>query len=201
MISAVRLVWTAVTLATIGLQEAPVVASDAAKVLESLEAETPNWLPNLDRCPADVMPARETELQYSKEPCASALEQCLVNCRAGDAGDCYASAQILIEVRRNAVAEALFLRACALGIVSGCTNRAAGMDSAGDGSCAIRTFDIACSRNDPWACTMIGFHLVRGIGIAKDPVRAKEALAKSCRYGEADQACGYARRLMSEIGE
>jgi TPR repeat protein len=198
---AARLMLTALALATVGFQSSPAVAADAAKVLESLEAEKPNWLPDLDRCPGDVMPARETESQYSKERCATALERCLDNCRAGDAGDCYASAQILIKVRQNAVAESIFLRACSLGIVSGGTNRAAGMDAGDGGSCAIRTFDMACGRNDPWACTMIGFHLARGIGTAKDPVRARQALAKSCRYGETDQACSYARRVLTEIGE
>src|SRR5262249_32146117 len=101
----------------------------------------------------------------------------------------------------NPVSEALFLKACTLGVVSGCTNRAANMHRPIGDACAVRTFQSACDRNDPWACTMIGFHLIRGIGIAKDRERARQALAKSCRYGEDDPACEYAKRLLKEIGE
>jgi hypothetical protein len=106
---------------------------------------------------------------------------------------------MLQKIRDNPVSEALFLRACTLGIVSGCTNRAAGMDR--PDACAIRTFQVGCDRDDPWACTMIGFHLIRGIGIAQDRERARQALAKSCRFGEDDPACEYAKRLLNEIGD
>jgi hypothetical protein len=60
---------------------------------------------------------------------------------------------------------------------------------------------MACDRDDAWACTMIGFHLVRGIGIAKDRERARRALVKSRRFGETDEACGFARQLMKETGD
>jgi hypothetical protein len=192
----------ALVLASIDFQR-PAAASDAVKsVLERMEAVLPEWLPELGKCPADVMPAREIKPNYFKERCATTLEQCLGNCRAGDANECYAAALVLQEVRNGPVSEALFLRACALGIVSGCTNRAAGLDNSGPGDpCSIRTFERACDRNDPWACTMIGFHLVRGIGVAKDSQRAKQVLAKSCQIRETDPACGYAQGLLREIGE
>jgi len=198
---AIRIVSIALVLATIGLQQGPVAAADAAKVLESLEAAKPDWLPDLAKCPADVMPARETRSDYFKQRCAASLERCVDSCRAGNAGDCYAAALVLQEVRNNPVSEALFLRACSLGIVSGCTNRAAGMDkdNGGGNPCAVQTFEKGCERNDPWACTMIGFYLLRGIGVAKDHGRARQALSKSCRFGDTDQACGYAKSLMREI--
>lgn len=196
-----RIMLIALVLAAIGLQQSPAAAADAAKVLENLEAAKPDWLPDLAKCPADVMPARETKSDYFKQRCAATLERCIGNCRAGNAGDCYAAALVLQEVRNNPVSEALFLRACSLGIVSGCTNRAAGMDKDNGvgNSCAVQTFEKGCERNDPWACTMIGFYLVRGIGVAKDPTRAKRLLAKSCRFGDADQACGYAKGILREI--
>jgi hypothetical protein len=196
-----RFMLTVLVLASIGFQGSPALASDTAKLLEDMEAAKPDWLPDLAKCPAEVMPARESKLEYFKERCAAALERCLGNCRAGDAGDCYSSALILQEVRPSPVSEAFFLRACALGIVSGCTNRAAGMDSGSEAACSVQTFEKACDRNDPWACTMIGFHLIRGVGIAKDHERARQALSKSCRFGETDPACDYARKLMREIGD
>ncbi|MBO0755581.1 MAG: sel1 repeat family protein, partial [Bradyrhizobiaceae bacterium] len=108
---------------------------------------------------------------------------------------------VLQKVRNNPVSEALFLKACGLGIVSGCTNRAAGMEDSGHSSCITQTFQRACDYNDPWACTMFGFHLSRGIGVAQDRERARQVLSKSCRFGETDQACSYARRLLKEIGD
>jgi hypothetical protein len=177
-----------------------------AEVLENIEAAKPDWLPDLGKCPADVMPKQVAASTYFEERCAARLERCLNNCRAGDASDCYASALILGRVRNSPISEALFLRACGLGIVSGCTNRAAGMEAPGaqpgsGNECSVRTFNLACERDDPWACTMAGFHLARGIGVAKDPARARQILAKSCKYGEEDQACAYAKGILKEIPE
>jgi len=179
----------------------PAAATDPAKLLSDLEASPPGWLPALDKCPADAMPAQETRVYFSTKTCAAAPEACLRSCQTGDANDCFAAALVLQEIRHTPVSEALFLRACALGIVSGCTNRAAGMERTEGQACAIRTFQKGCDRDDPWACTMIGFHLIRGIGIAKDRERARQALSKSCRLGDDDPACENAKRLMNEIGD
>jgi hypothetical protein len=185
-----------------GLDQSPADAADAATVLQQMEAKKPDWLPSLDKCPADVMPAQETASGFHEGRCESTLEQCVSNCGAGNAGDCYAAALILQKEQRGSrVPDALFLRACALGVASGCTNRAASMKSGGDTACAVRTFAAACDRNDPWACTMIGMHLVRGVGIDKDHDRARRVLFKSCRYGETDEACRYAKALMKEMGD
>jgi len=191
----------AVLAVLLGLRPLPATAADTAKLLGNLEASPPGWLPTLDKCPADVMPAHESSLDYSMEACAAAPEQCLRRCQAGNSNDCYAAALVLQEIRHTPISEALFLRACALGVMSGCTNRAAGMDRPEGDACAIRTFQKGCDRDDPWACTMIGFHLIRGTGIAKDRERARRALSKSCRFGDDDPACEYAKRLLSEIGD
>lgn len=184
------------------LQLVPAGASDAIEAqLKLLEAARPGWLPSLDTCPADVMPEREVASGFAPERCAEVLDQCLHSCRSGHASDCYASALVLQKVRNNPVSEALYLRSCALGIVSGCTNRAAAMDNAGeDIPCAVRTYGKACDHDDPWACTMMGLHLVRGIGIAKDHERAKRVLSKACRDGDSSPACRSARHLLKEAG-
>lgn len=161
----------------------------------------PDWLPDLDTCPADVMPARATPINYAKDRCAAALGWCLRSCRAGVASECYSAALVVEEMHDGPVADALFLKACGLGFASGCTNRAARMKGGGSESCAVRTYDMACERDDPWACTMSAFHLIRGIGIAKDDARARQVLTKSCRFGEDDPACKFARSLQREIGD
>lgn len=185
-----------------GLHPMPSKASDAAKsMLERLEADKPSWLPNLDKCPADAMPARDIKLDYSDERCTSALEQCVDRCRAGSGNDCYASALIFQQVRNGPVSEAFFLKACEMGIVSGCTNRAAGMAKVPGNPCAVRTFEKGCERDDPWACTMFGAHLASGTGTAKDVKRAKQIFSKSCRFGDTDQACVFAKDLLKQLGD
>ena len=130
---AVAFALTTFVLASTGLLPLSANAADEAKaLLESMEASPPDWLPSLDQCPADAMPARETKSGYFKSRCENALERCLQNCRAGDAPDCYAAAQALLRVKKDSsIPQALFLRACAMGVASGCTNRAASMDLEG----------------------------------------------------------------------
>jgi TPR repeat protein len=175
-------------------------AADALKIVQGLEASWPDWFPSLDACPADVLPARDGPTDFSIERCSNSVEQCLDRCRANDASDCYAAALVLQRAKDGPVPQALFLKACTLGFVSGCTNRAASMDSGNEISCSIRTYRLACDRRDPWACTMTGFHLIRGIGVEKDDDRARKALSGSCRFGEGDDACAAARKLLKEIG-
>jgi len=175
-------------------------ATDAGNLLEEIEARWPDWLPSLEQCPADVMPARAADSNFSLERCSTSPAQCLDRCRAGDAGDCYATALVFQKIKAGRVPEGLFLRACALGNVSGCTNRAAAMDNGSGVSCAVRTFERACDRDDPWACTMMGLHLVHGIGVARNNDLARRALSKSCRFGDGDQACASAKTLLKKIG-
>lgn len=116
---------------------------------------------------------------------------------------CYAAAGQL-EKRIPRLGEALYLRACRLGVTSGCTNRAAGIlvqeaDRPDGETCAARTFELTCARRDPWGCTMLGNALMKGQGIAQDLARARQILAGSCRLGEADDACRAARELMGAL--
>jgi hypothetical protein len=192
---------TAVVVVSAGLCPPPAGAADAATVLKEMEATKPAWLPGLDECPADLMPARKARSNFYEGRCESTLQQCVDNCRSGNGDDCYASAVVVQKVKRDSpISESLFLKACALGISSGCTNRAASMDSGQGTACALRTFAATCEHDDPWACTMLGMHLVRGIGIDKDHNGAREVLAKSCRHGDADDACRAAKALLKEIG-
>jgi len=186
-------------LTAIPVNISPAAAADAAKFIGQLEAAWPDWLPNLDTCPADLMPSHETRLNFSIAQCSASLDQCVDHCRAGDASECYSAALVIQMAEGERLAQALFLKACARGFVSGCTNRAAGMDSGQGTSCAIRTSQLGCDRKDPWACTMTGFHLIRGIGVERDFDRARKALSQSCYLGEDDEACIQGKVLLKEI--
>lgn len=115
-------------------------AAEVATILQQVEASWPDWLPKPEQCPADLMPTHETMFNFSIERCTAETAQCVDSCRAGDAADCYATALVFQKVKNGQLVDAFFLKACGLGLVSGCTNRAAGMDMASDGhTCAIRT--------------------------------------------------------------
>ena len=198
---AICILATAVAMALVPFKVSFVRAAEVSTILEQTEASWPDWLPKPDRCPADLMPTREIMFDFSLERCSAKTAGCLDRCRSGDAADCYATAIVFQRVKdKGKVVDALFLRACALGLVSGCTNRAASMDRESDGDqCAVRTYEKACDLNDPWACTMIGFHLIRATGINRDHDRARQAFAKSCRFGADDPACVGAKALLKEI--
>ncbi|MGR8935171.1 MAG: DUF2628 domain-containing protein [Gammaproteobacteria bacterium] len=123
-------------------------------------------LPLTDTCPADVMPNWRNPAKnpsYSADFCLDNENVCFNDCLNGDAKSCY---NLAIHIQRSedpntnadAVFEALFLEACKLGSMSGCTNRAAGMEYRSDTpavrQCALKTYEKTCAFNDPWGCTM-----------------------------------------------
>ena len=168
-------------------------------------AGRPSWLFSEDRCPADVFPANEVPVVYGSSACATDLQACVDRCRAAEANACYATALRLDELKgAEEVVQALYLRACRLGIPSGCTNRAAGLAAMEHGRedlwpCVNRTIEAMCERKDPWACTMWGTNLARGRGTRRDLARAREALLKGCGLGEKDRACLAAQKRLKEI--
>ena len=175
-------------------------AADSTTVLNDLEADRPSWLFPADACPADVMSNRNVEVAYLGDRCLGALSACIARCRTKDANACYALALAVQSLKREMLSDALFLRACKLGVVSGCTNRAASMMEEQQ-ACAIRSFEKTCDRDDPWGCTMFGFYLVQGNGIAQDHERARAVFAKSCKYGDEDEACRWAKGILKKIDQ
>ena len=166
------------------------------------------WLYPIDACPADVIAEEAQDLSREITYCDSQVEKCWLDCWRGGGSECYALANFFqrSEPARDHVG-ALYLRSCALGIDSGCTNRAAGIllsvDSLEQDSdsvaCSNRTFEAICDRGDAWACTMFGMSLTRAIGMEADHVRALEILPRACAVYPDDESCEYARQLMSEI--
>lgn len=163
------------------------------------------WLFPADACPADVIGARDVKPRLRSEGCDIDLGRCVQRCKSDDANACYAAALRVQEIGTDErYSEALFLRACKLGVASGCTNRAAGMlnfdaASAQRDTCTARTFELTCDRHDPWGCTMFGRALESGVGVKKDLVRAAAVLPGGCSAGMTDPACQAAIQIMSRI--
>lgn len=165
----------------------------------------PAWLRPADACPADVAAATAVAVDRWAGTCDVDLASCLRRCEAREPTACYAAALHVQAGKRDVPLEdALFLRACALGIASACTNRAAAIqvrepDRPGGAACATRTFELACAQRDPWGCTMFGFNLAHGTGVETDRARALAVLPGACVDSEADPACQAARGLATMI--
>ena len=169
-------------------------------------SEKPKWLFTDDVCPLEVFPKVVDEKFYSFESCAENADICLDKCRDNDGAACYSLAVSLQRKKglEQNISEFLFLRACRLGYISGCTNRAARIlnDQPKDEKslkCAVDTFEKSCEKGDPWGCTMFGNMLYLGITRPKDNEKALQVLSKSCKYGEDDAACVRAKELIEEI--
>ena len=136
-----------------------------------------SWLAEANRCPLQVMPEREAFDHLARNDCRSGqLSSCLSKCTAGAAGACYWLGHGLHQDGADQqAAEVLYQRSCKLGVMSGCTNRAAGMlsekrEDQSVQACAAATFSKVCALDDPWACTMYAMHLSRGLGIEQEVV-------------------------------
>jgi hypothetical protein len=166
-----------------------------------------DWLTEAKKCPTEVMPQHESRIYLEINECEhpSQLGTCFSRCTAGDAGSCYWLAYAMQHAGGESSGfEPLYQRSCQLGVMSGCTNRAAGILAAAPESrvlqqCAAQTFAKVCAFDDPWACTMYALHLSRGLGVTQDIEQALEVLKKSCKYGPEDPACGYGAKLKEEI--
>jgi len=166
----------------------------------------PEWIREAEFCPATVMASKEATDYLSVNDCKPGkLFACFAKCSAGSGGACYWLAYALqLENAPPDSYESLYQRSCKLGVMSGCTNRAAGMlrgrpDDERTKACAAQTFEAVCAFDDPWACTMIALHLSRGIGVEQDTARALKSLEKSCKYGPEDEACIYAAHVRRDI--
>jgi hypothetical protein len=172
------------------------------KVIEIIQNK-PGWLFPADECPAQIMPEFEREIEYLNEGCENKPDSCLEKCRREDGNACYALALLLQEQHgvEEKTSEPLFWRACKLGIISGCTNRAAAISNSETADeaqlkCAADTFEKTCARDDAWGCAMYGTALASGDGRERNKEEALKFLANACRdSSDEDEACKYARRV------
>ena len=73
-----------------------------------------------------------------------------------------------------------------------------------DGACMVRSFELICSKGDPWGCTMQAIMLSdkRFIDmVERDFDAALTALKDSCKFGLSDEACSTAKEMAVMIRE
>lgn len=176
-------------------------AQDVDQAAEALAREQPQWLygPPENACPADVMTDRSMPVRYLGEVCTENPKKCVEGCKAGVGNDCFSMA-LAIEPMRGytRLADRLFYRACSLGIVSACSNRASSM-SHEESACQVRTYEKACNRRDPWACLTLGMYLARGMGVERDLPRARRLITESCELVDDEEWCAYGLDMLMEI--
>ncbi len=183
-------------------------AADAVPDAAQIDAEVgkkADWIKEAQQCPASLLPRRVSANYLMGDTCKLNLGLCFMKCESGDASSCYWLAYDVQQAGASAqTSDVLFQRACKLGAVSGCTNRAAAMSAKAPQDmavqrCAVQTYRKACDHNEPWGCTWYGLHLSRGIGVKTNLDLALRMLERSCRYGKEDPACSNAMTLKQEI--
>jgi hypothetical protein len=164
------------------------------------------WSAEAKHCPAKYIAQAPVHFNLSHLGCKSGkLQNCLSKCQAGNGGSCYwLAVQIQQSQPDSEAVQSLFQRSCKLGVMSGCTNRAAEMTyglavSQSAERCATQTYSKACAFDDPWACSMYALQLTRGAGVAKDDEMALKVLEKSCKYGPEDPACSNGMELREKL--
>lgn len=186
------------------------VAAERSAVQEKVVkgvTEKKDWIAEAEKCPATVAPA-SPPARSAANHCKKDNLECLSKCEAGEGYACYWLAHEIqtAKIDAEAVAQALYQRACKLGVPSGCTNRAAGLilQSPADTAvqqCVATTFEKTCALRDSWGCVMYGQHLARGVGVKQDPASALRVLDGACGKGKAGAACSRAEILRKEIRE
>ena len=143
-----------------------------------------------DVCVADA--ADDLYLLPSVPSCASGEWACRLKCTTGDGGSCLALAYSATGIE----ATRLYRRSCVLGAAVGCTNYAAGIwaGQASDAqlACARRTFERACSVNEPFGCGMVGRLLLESTD-APSYAEGRRYLEKSC-----DRVGGFSCRVLAK---
>nr|WP_086938949.1 sel1 repeat family protein [Thaumasiovibrio occultus] len=175
---------------------------DLKETIDSIDADE-SYQRLFSECPAELFPELDLPYKDYLDYCSSNPQSCLTLCNAGDANYCSSLANYMQDEVENAYySEALFSKSCQLGLVSACTNRAAGLIThQGESSllCAVKTFELSCSQRDGWGCTMYGLYLAQGNGVERDLDKALEVLAISCQNGGQDPACQAAQNISSQI--
>jgi hypothetical protein len=176
-------------------------AQDVKDAAETLQREQPKWLYSSpdNACPADVMTDHAAPIRYLGEVCAENPKKCVEGCKAGVGNDCFAMALAVEPIRGyTRLSDRLFYRACSLGIVSACSNRASSMGTE-ETDCQVRTYEKACNRSDPWACLTLGMYLARGMGVQRDLPRARRLITESCELVDDEEWCAYGLDMLMEI--
>jgi hypothetical protein len=154
-------------------------------------------------CPSELVQSKDIVFKNKTDECEKNQSICLSRCLAGSSDHCFGLANHFnIAETSEIYSRPLYAKSCMLGLASGCTNAAAGLqryNGPHEAECYTDTFKKSCDLNDPWGCTMYAYNLVEGKGVLKSTDLALEALKGSCRFGESDPACSAALDLSSRI--
>lgn len=169
----------------------------------------PEWLPFDEQFSSEIVPASSKDLKYSDKGCRNNPNRCFEQCKKEDGNACYALS-LLFEERKSLEqrdSTPLFLRACKLGIMSGCTNYAAGKLNSDPQNIEItqmakRIFEQTCEKKDAWGCAMYGMLLGESAESDEDLKSAVEYLSKACEFrSNEDEACKNAQTLIEQINK
>ena len=154
-------------------------------------------------CPSELVQKTDITFDNKTKYCKENQQSCLSKCLKGSSDHCFGLGNHfnIVEAPEK-YSRPLYAKSCSLGLVSACTNTAAGikrnqgLDAA---ECYTPTFKKTCELEDPWGCTMYAVSLFYGEGVEKDNDKALSALRGSCRFGETDRACSEGLELSQFI--
>jgi len=155
-------------------------------------------------CPSKLVQSQDIEFYNKTSICEKNQSHCLKLCLDGSSDHCFGLANHynMVDDSSGVYSRPLYAKSCQLGLVSGCTNAAAGLKNdygLDEAQCYTKTFEKTCELKDPWGCTMQAVSLVYAEGTKKDLNKALTVMRGSCRFGETDRACSSAMDLASEI--
>jgi len=154
-------------------------------------------------CPDKIFNGPEIKFQHHVAYCTKNELKCFSLCNRGSGNHCFGLAYSYMDKKVSTkYSEALLAKSCALGLVSGCTNRSAFIKSNEEktrAKCAFNTFKLTCSKKDAWGCAMYGLVLSEGSGGQKNIDLALQKLKIACIKDKKDPACEYAKSLGNKI--
>jgi hypothetical protein len=176
-------VWQSFKMALIGDGVGVVVYTPTTRSVADAVIAHADWAEDAGRCPVD-----------------------LKRCETGDASACYWLGRDLLVREQPQAAGMLLSRACRLGAVPACTNRAIeefarDEQSAASQRCTYLSVEKTCALGDAWGCAMQGGLLRKGSGVVRDLDKARTVLEKACADAPETDACASARRALRKIDE
>ena len=224
-VAAIALALAGPAFATVAETKRPPDALNLAEAREVIEviARDESLTAAAKACPADLFDRAQPwwrrivgTADIPRETCAANPRRCLTRCLEwSNAEACFSLAQAIEEhddVLEEYRKEALFARACALGMGAGCTNRAAGirngeyekdpfraLPEAERQVCQFRSFRADCERDGAWGCAMLGQSYQLGEGTEADLTKAREAFDKTCLIDDDFAACDFSREAIQAM--
>ncbi|HEY1136652.1 MAG TPA: hypothetical protein VGE64_04085 [Xanthomonadaceae bacterium] len=199
-------VWQSFKTALIGDGVGVAVYTPTTKSVADAVIAHVDWAEDAGRCPVDLL-GNTPQAVIGDDACIwTDGSACLKRCESGDANACYGLGRDLLVREQPQSAGMLLSRACRLGVVPACTNRAIeqfGRDqqSAVTQRCAYLSVEKTCTLGDAWGCAMQGSFLRKGNGVARDLDKARAVLEKACGDAPETDACASARRTLRKIDE